>query len=811
MARGQAERPVVVQGPAPAELAASVEAILWLADPVARLFTYVSDAAESLLGFEPEVWLAEPNFGAKLIYAEDRAEALAAFGRAIETGESQAVEYRLLTKDGRLVWLHASLRPAGRDGRVEQLGGVMLDVTEQKRVEQRLLAQYAVTSALAEAETLEAAAPRIIEAICDSFGWSLGELWMADESGGLLRLVESWHRPGIEAASFVAASRKLTFQPGTGLPGRVLASGEAAWIRDVVVDSNFPRAAAAEAAGLHGACAFPIIRRGRPLGVFEFFAPAVREPDEDSLAMMEATASQIGQFSEQREAEDARRASEARAAAILASALDCIITIDAAGCVVEFNEAAEQTFGYRREDVLGVEMCELIVPEDLREAHRRGIAHYLESGEGPILGKRLELPALRADGSTFPAELTVVRVDLPGPPLFTGYVRDITERRHLEEQLRQAQKMEAIGQLAGGIAHDFNNIALVISGHSGVLLDLLPEEGQERQSASEIRRAAERASSLTRQLLAFSRRQVLQPEEVDLSAAIDGIRPMLDRLIGENIQLSTTLPLGLGSVRADPGQLEQVLLNLVLNARDAMPNGGRLSVGVSAMSLDAEVAREWLELAPGPYFVLAVSDTGQGMDAATRERIFEPFFTTKEPGKGTGLGLATVYGIVKQSSGSIWVYSEPDCGTTVKVYLPRFGGAGESERRREPRRELLTGTETVLLVEDDEQARTLVHLMLEQLGYSVLTASNGGEALALCEAHAGPIDLLVTDLVMPGMSGREVADLVTERRPDTRVLFMSGYTDDMLVHLGIERGAAYLQKPYDENELARRVRDALES
>jgi CheY-like chemotaxis protein len=302
---------------------------------------------------------------------------------------------------------------------------------------------------------------------------------------------------------------------------------------------------------------------------------------------------------------------------------------------------------------------------------------------------------------------------------------------------------------------------------------------------------------------------VLQPEEIDLSAVVTGIRPMLERLIGEDIHLKTTLPSGTGTVRADPSQLEQVLLNLVLNARDAMPLGGELSIATAAAELSEELARERLDLAPGAYVVLSVSDSGTGMDAATRERIFEPFFTTKEPDKGTGLGLSTVYGIVKQSGGSVWVYSEPGHGTSFKLYFPRYGETSEVMQPRDSVGERPTGTETVLLVEDDEQARTLVHMLLERLGYTVLAASNGGEALALCDRHAGPIALLVTDVVMPGMSGRVLAEAIGERRPDTRVLFTSGYSDDMLDHLGIEQGEAYLQKPYDESDLARKVREAL--
>jgi nitrogen-specific signal transduction histidine kinase len=396
---------------------------------------------------------------------------------------------------------------------------------------------------------------------------------------------------------------------------------------------------------------------------------------------------------------------------------------------------------------------------------------------------------------------------------FSGVVinsRDISERRQLEEQLRQSQKMEAVGRLAGGVAHDFNNLLTAISGYSELMLRRLRQGDPLRHNAEEINKAGNRAASLTSQLLAFSRKQVLQPKVLDLNIVVADMDKMLRRLIGEHIELVTILEPQLWSIRADPGQLQQVILNLAVNARDAMPEVGRLTIETSNIELDDENARWHVGVRPGRYVMLAVNDTGFGMDSQTRERVFEPFFTTKEVGKGTGLGLATVYGIVKQSGGYVWVYSEPGRGTTFKVYLPRVDAPAEAVAR--PRETgTLVGTETILLAEDDETLRPLAKGLLEKLGYRVLDAENAERALALAAAHGGPIHLLVADVVMPGASGRELARRLAQTRPDTKVLYISGYTDDAIVHHGmLEPGLHFLQKPFTPAALARKVRDVLD-
>jgi signal transduction histidine kinase/response regulator of citrate/malate metabolism len=399
-----------------------------------------------------------------------------------------------------------------------------------------------------------------------------------------------------------------------------------------------------------------------------------------------------------------------------------------------------------------------------------------------------------------------------------GALQDISAHKAAEERLReseamlrQSQRMEAVGQLAGGVAHDFNNLLTVITSYAGFAADALREGDPLLADIQEVLDAARRASTLTRQLLAFSRKQVMEPEILDLNEVVSELEKMLERLIGEDVAFSTALAGDLGRVSADPGQIEQVLMNLVVNARDAMPAGGKLTVETANVELDQAYADQQPDTTPGRYVMLAVSDTGEGMRAEVRERVFEPFYTTKDKGQGTGLGLATVYGIVKQSEGNIWVYSEPGQGTTFKIYLPRV----EGEKRATPPEVHtmdLRGDETVLIVEDERSVRDLARRMLAQAGYEVLSAANGGEALLECERCAGAVQLVITDVVMPRMSGRELADRLGRICPGLKVLFMSGYTDNAIVHHGVlDEGTHFIAKPFSAQDLLRKVRAVLES
>ena len=456
-------------------------------------------------------------------------------------------------------------------------------------------------------------------------------------------------------------------------------------------------------------------------------------------------------------------------------------------------------------DSQGVETCVRV------SNHAPGVPIVVLTG---LDDETLAINAMQAGAQDY-----LVKGQIEGPLLMRAMryaiERERTENtlRQHEEQLRQAQKMEAIGRLAGGVAHDFNNLLTAILGYSELLVMHLGETQPLRRYAEEISKTTERAASLTRQLLAFSRRQVLQPQVLDFNTVVANMEGMLRRLIGEDVELITVLQPGLGHVKADPGQMEQVIMNLAVNARDAMPLGGKLIIETAVVELDDTCLHRHAEVQPGLYVMLAVSDTGCGMDEETRARIFEPFFTTKDLGKGTGLGLATVYGIVKQSSGYIWVYSEPAQGSTFKIYLPCV--EEEAARTLAPRPAAsrpLAGSETVLVVEDQAEVRLLIGEILQRYGYTVLKARNGAEALLLCERYQGLIHLLVTDVVMPQISGRELAERIMAMRPQIRVLYVSGYTNNVITYHGIlTPGAVFLQKPFTPDALASKMREMLDA
>ena len=492
-------------------------------------------------------------------------------------------------------------------------------------------------------------------------------------------------------------------------------------------------------------------------------------------------------------------------AAIINSSEDAIVAESFDGEIKTWNEGAEKMYGYSKAEAIGRPADMLALPERVDEV----AANIARARNGE--GFRLETQRMRKDGCVISVSLSVSPIkDSNGTVVGVSTIaRDITDRKKLEEQLRQSQKMEAIGRLAGGIAHDFNNLLSIIVGYTYVLQSSLPPADTLHASADQVMHAAEKASALTRQLLAFSRRQMLQPEIIDLNEVIEGMAKMLPRLIGEDIDLRTVKSPNLKRVKADPSQIEQVVMNLVVNSRDAMPEGGKLTIETVDVFFGPEDAAHH-GVKPGGYALLAVSDTGVGMDAQTRAHIFEPFFTTKEVGRGTGLGLATVYGIVSQSNGYIWVYSEPEKGTTFKIYFPATMESADAARISRHPQLTLTGSESVLLVEDEEKLRELIEQVLTKQGYKVTTAATGDDALTAVEKHVGHIDLLLTDVVMPRMGGQQLAEQLLPGHPEMSIIFMSGYTNNALMHSGsLESGTAFLQKPFTPDVLLRKVREAL--
>jgi len=518
---------------------------------------------------------------------------------------------------------------------------------------------------------------------------------------------------------------------------------------------------------------------------------------------------------ERKKAEEDLQASETRYRRLFESAKDGILILDAESAqVVDANPFLISLLGYSHADLLGKRLWDLgpfkdvtVSRDAFRQLQEKDYVRYED------------LPLETRDGRLINVEF-VSNVYLVGKTrVIQCNIRDITERKRTEEhrrklegQLQVSQKMEAIGILAGGVAHDFNNLLSVILSYTEFAMKALREGDPLKDDLLEVKKAGERATVLTRQLLAFGRKQLLQPVPLNLNHVAEGVEKMLRRILGEDIDFVQVLAPDLGVVRADPGQIEQVLMNLVVNSRDAMSEGGKLTIETSNVDLDEEYAAHHVGVKPGAYVRLAVTDTGCGMDEQTKSQLFEPFFTTKEKGKGTGLGLSTVYGIVKQSGGNIWVYSELGLGTTFKIYFPRELSVKATAARLRAILEPALGTETILVVEDEESLRKVARRFLEAAGYTVLTAGAGDEALLISAQHAGTIHLLLTDVVMPRMSGKALAQAILKTRPMTKILYMSGYADNAFIHNGVvDEGTHFIGKPFTATEVTRKIRSVLDS
>ena len=561
----------------------------------------------------------------------------------------------------------------------------------------------------------------------------------------------------------------------------------------------------------------------RPMGLGRDFAGRRRDgtefPVEISLSPVQTDEGLLSfatviDITARKAAETALAESEHRFRTVLEASPNAIIAIDREGLIVYANPNVEETFGYGRDELIG-QVVERLLPEGIGDRHIDHRHDFFEHPASRPMGVGLDLSGRRRDGTEFPVEISLSPVETGDGLLVFATVADITVRKGLENQLLQAQKMESIGRLAGGIAHDFNNMLSAIRGYADFIEDDLAADRADidlddvRRSAAAITNATERAAALTASLLAFARQQILEPQTLDVRELARGVEPMLRRLIGERIRLVMSLDPATGSIRADPGQLDQIIINLVINARDALPAGGKITVQTANHSITEPYAIEHFDVSPGDYVMLAVSDDGTGMDVETRKHIFEPFFTTKEVGKGTGLGLASIFGIVRQSGGHIWLYSEPGRGTTFKLYFPRVEGAGPESTALAPAMSE-RGSGRILVVEDEASVRELIVRVLGRAGYAVEVAKDGMSALTILGAEGEPIAAIVSDVVMPGMSGTEIAAAVLDRFPDTGILLLSGYTAETL-HLRdvLARGARFLGKPFSADQLARAVAGAI--
>ena len=658
-----------------------------------------------------------------------------------------------------------------------------------------------VTEAAIEARTFNEAAARCLAAICGHAGWPTAHVFVRTDEGDVVSTGIWEITAQARYREITAVASRIRYRPGIGIVGRVLTTGEPVWVRDVTADPAFLRRAAD--AEIRGAFAFPVEVGGEVAAVLEFLSRDAVDADPALIDLSRRIGALLGRVIERERIEEQIHFQ----ARMLDSVGQAVIASDAHHRVIYWNRGAEHLFGWPAEQAIGRVDSELlparVTPQQTADITARLAAGQSWAGEYEIRAR---------DGTDIPVHLTAsIIYDATGAPAgHVGVATDLRRSKELEQKLRQAQRLESVGRLAGGVAHDFNNLLTSIKGVTLLLLDDLPPDSPLRADLEEIRRAADRAATLTSQLLAFSRRQVLKPRVLDLNPIVRETVPVLRRLVGEAIDITVDLDPELGHVRVDTSQIGHVIVNVASNARDAMPAGGKLVIRTRNVDLTEEPRTDTEDLHPGPYVLLEVQDEGSGIPEGELEHIFEPFYTTKRHGLGLGLGLSTVYGIVRQSDGHIVVDSIVGAGTTFRIFLPRV--QPEAPKGPEPAQPAASrGSETLLLVEDEESVRRLARKILARQGYTVLEAANGVEALELCARHAGRIDLVVSDVVMPFMSGVELTDRLQAVRPGLPVLLMSGYTGDALGHDLTDANERFLEKPFTPDALARKVRSLLDA
>jgi len=772
-------------------------------------FVTANPALARILGYEsPEELIASVSDIQHQLYVDPRRRA--EFTRLIDEYDAvMGFELQLYRKDGSATWVSETSR-AVRDesGRLLHYEGMMEDINDRKRAEEEITArarQQAVVAELGQfaleqrdlSRLMDEAVVRVAQTLNVEYCKVL-EL-LPDGEALLLRASVGW-KDGLLGAAAVSAG--LESQAGYTL----LTDGPVV-VEDLSTETRFRGPPLLHEHGIVSGMSVVIRGGDRPFGVLGAHSASPRAFSSNDVNFLKTVANVLGVAVERSRTDEAMREGEERYRDLIEGTHDLVQSVAPDGHFLFVNRAWKETLGYSDSDLLGINLFDIIQPES--RAHCHEIFSRLLAGE-PV--DNIQLTLLAKDGKP---------ILLDGAPTarYAGervvatqaFFRNITERKHLEDQLRQSQKMEAIGRLAGGVAHDFNNLLTAIIGYSQLAIGRLDQEDPMRKEIEQIERAGQRAAGLTNQLLVFSRRQVLQPQVLDLNVVVADLGKMLVRLIGEDVELSTSLGPDIGFVMADRGQIEQIIMNLAVNSRDAMPDGGRLTIETFNADLDESCTADRINARPGPHVVLVISDNGSGIDKETQSNIFEPFFTTKEQGKGTGLGLSTVYGIVQQSGGHIGLYSELGKGATL-IYLPRLAEPSEKREQRVSQTESLDGSETVLLVEDEDSVRELARRVLEMYGYVVLEAAGYDDTRRICDEYESAIHLMLTDVVMPGANGRELAQMVAPLQPEMKVLYMSGYTDDAIVQHGVlGADTPFLQKPFTPTNLARKVREVLDA
>ena len=880
------------------DLVHRIDTIAWEADAVTLKPTFVNHRAEEILGYPAERWFTDPDFLVNLIHPDDREHILSLMQSAISAGKDYELEFRALAADDRTVWLRNIVRiHRDPEGRAQQLREVMVDISDRKQAEATLKESEERYRNLLEnfidgvILTVEGKIAFVNPVMCELTGYSSEELrgrpptellapeerdrarermsallagsgehpvvyHLLRKQGGLVpvevgsRLIHYGGKPALlsvvhditgrdraeqalrksvqEAESAVSRFRGLLEAAPEGIvivnrEGRiVLVNAQAERIFgyqkaelmgqsiDILVPENVRQLHTRHRADYY---LHPSRRSmGEKLDLVAIRKDGSEFPTEISLSPLDTedgtlVTTIVRDITDRKQAEQELRTSEERYRQLFENANDLVYTHDMERNLTSFNKAGERITDYTREEALRMNIRELIAPQDLDTAREMMSRIADKTPSVPF-----ELSILSKENRRIILEISPHWIYQKGNPIgIQGIGRDVTERTQLEEQLRQAQKMEAIGQLAGGVAHDFNNLLTLIEGYCELSMSHVESGTPLRKYIEAIHQAGERATSLTRQLLSFSRRQILQPRVLDLNSLVTDIEKMLYRMIGEDIELVTTLDFNLGRVKVDPGQIDQVIMNLAVNARDAMPAGGKLILETRNVELEEPCTRPPNTVPPGSYVLLTVQDTGHGMDSETQAHMFEPFFTTKEQGKGTGLGLATVYGIVRQSGGFILVSSVPDQGTTLEIFLPKVTASVETEARpKKDNGNRIKGNQTTMVVEDEYSIRKLAREFLEVQGFKALEASCGDEALEISGKHGGALHLVMTDVVMPGMSGPELITRLSPSHPEMRVLYISGYADSRVVDGGLlNPGAEFLQKPFSFATLGEKLSDLL--